>query len=219
MIPFPFQAGQFGLASALAAVAALTATWDPAHLSSATSLTNSNLTLNPVGASGTYACSRSTRALQGLAYVSANCSTNSSGSMFSGFGIADATAGFNSTNMYTGFTSLSVGGGPTDGNVYNNNASIGVLTGIANPGDVQIAVDVPNRKVWIRRSGGSWLGGGDPAAGTSPTLTLGGSGALYVVGSCYRPSFNASRYIILHGDAASTTGTPPSGFTAANWAP
>lgn len=37
---------------------------------------------------------------------------------------------------------------------------------------VQIAVDFDNGKFWMRKDGGTWFGGGDPAAGTSPSTTF-----------------------------------------------
>lgn len=35
---------------------------------------------------------------------------------------------------------------------------------------IGVAVDIPNKKIWFSKNG-TWQGGGDPAAGTSPTVT------------------------------------------------
>lgn len=44
----------------------------------------------------------------------------------------------------------------------------------------RIRVAVSGRSFWFAIGAGAWLGGGDPAAGTSPTFTLAGSAPVYV---------------------------------------
>lgn len=70
------------------------------------------------------------------------------------------------------------------------------------------AYDTATNKVWIRVNNGSWIGGGDPAAGTTPTVTI--SGTVYLVGSTY--DTNTQSFTIT--SRTSQTDTPPSGFTA-----
>lgn len=70
------------------------------------------------------------------------------------------------------------------------------------------AYDVDSRKLWIRQDNGNWLGGGSPAAGTSPSVTL--TGTSYLVGSTYDGSGNS----ITITSKTAQTDTPPSGFTA-----
>lgn len=70
------------------------------------------------------------------------------------------------------------------------------------------AYDVDTGKVWVRINGGSWIGGGNPASGTTPTVTI--SGTVYLVGSTY--DSNTESFTITSKTAQ--TDTPPSGFTA-----
>ena len=78
------------------------------------------------------------------------------------------------------------------------------------------AVDVPNRRVWIRQTapGGNslWGGGGDPVAGTTPTATLTGSDPMYASGSI-SPAVG-TLYIDLVSDPSNHLSAPPAGYTA-----
>lgn len=199
----------------------VTATWNPAVVSPAAvlSVANTRLTAN-TGAAGMYAATRSTRAIQGLCYFSAEMSKDiASGSTY-GFGISDATKDFTPGSAWIGDATTGVGVWGPSGIVFQNGADTGLSVGTFGGIDTaQIAIRVATRRVWIRRAGGAWAGGGDPVADTTPTATLTGSGALYVVGTVTKAGANASRYVELDIDAASTTGTVPSGFIAANWVP
>jgi hypothetical protein len=70
------------------------------------------------------------------------------------------------------------------------------------------AYDVDSRKLWVRQDGGSWVGGGNPASGTTPSVTL--SGTAYLVGNTYQT--NTQSFTIK--DKSSQTYNPPSGFDA-----
>jgi hypothetical protein len=62
-----------------------------------------------------------------------------------------------------------------DMNVYDNagtGSSIANYTNIVNNDVLGIAVDRDAGKMWVRVNGGSWLGGGDPEAGTTPTVSF-----------------------------------------------
>jgi hypothetical protein len=167
---------------------------------------------------GNYANARALKPCAGLCYFSMSVDWNGSGSV-AGAGVADETSDLRNSNNYPGYDNMGVEVGCPNGSMFHNAGSVGTLPGtITNdPVNIEFAVDVSTRKVWIRQNGQAWAGGGDPAAGTSPTVTLSGSGAIYPVGwiSTSGPS---GRQVALHVDAGSTTGTPPSGFTAANWA-
>lgn len=95
------------------------------------------------------------------------------------------------------------------GGAWFNNAKIYSMT---NPlGGVEVAVDVTSRKVWARNSGGSWLGGGDPATGATPTCTLSGTGDIYAVASNIQWHGDS---ITIHTDPENVTGSAPSGFSS-----
>lgn len=198
----------------------LSATWDSAQKSVPAVLSAGDLRLTAnTGVSGTYANTRSTRGLQGLAYISAEIGTAAAGAVY-GFGVADATWNVTSASVYCGGSgSTSVGlWGPNGATYFNNSVIFSGGTGSA-PANVEIAVRVATRRVWIRRSGGAWLGGGDPAADTSPTATLSGSGVIYAAASVTRSGALSTWFVELDPNAAATTGTVPTGFTAANWIP
>lgn len=191
-------------------------TWDPATKSSPAVLSAGNIRLATTsGTSGTYGNARSTRAIQGLCYVSVSTNTDSTGEVL-GAGICDSTFPQATTSRWVGDGTTSVGLWFPASTGYFNGSPIGTATG--SPTFIEMAVRVASRKVWLRAEGGAWLGGGDPVADTSPTATLTGTGALYVVGSIDRRSATSARWIEIASTAGTTTGTVPSGFTAANWA-
>lgn len=195
-------------------------TWDAGYLSPAAvlSLGNIRLTAN-TGAGGTYASTRSVKALTGLAYVSCAVSQDSAGGIY-GVGIADSTLDYTNGSNWIGHAAGSVGAWGPSSDVFTSGGSIGTVGTMPNPvGSLEFAVRVGSRRVWIRQNGGAWVGGGDPAADTSPTTTLSGSGALYMVGTLTKNTATAARYAEIDIDAAATTGTPPAGFTAGGWAP
>ena len=190
--------------------------FDPAFLSvpAVLSVTNLRLTAN-LAAVGNYGNSRALKAVTGMCYLSFVVGITSSGAVVSP-GLGDATWGGTSAAVYAGSTSTSIGVWGPNGDVYVNGSVVGNVGAIAAGDFVQIAINT-SRQVWVRKGGGAYVGGGDPAAGTSPTATLSGSGDIYPIGSVDRLSTTAPRYVQLAPDAASTTGTAPSGFTKANW--
>jgi hypothetical protein len=74
---------------------------------------------------------------------------------------------------------------------------------------VGLAIDVPNKRAWVRVNGGAWAGGGDPAAGTTPTVWS-FSGSVYVAATVQ----NARSSIVVNSGAAPFAYTAPSGFSA-----
>lgn len=204
------------IAQRIAAGGVASVTWDPAAKTAATVLSMSNIRASTTsGSSGNYASARSTKAVQGLGYFSAQLTPNGTGDVI-GLGIADAAFPLATTTRWVGDGTNSVGiwGPATAG--YFNGGSLGISIGNGNL--LEIAVRAASRRVWIRANGGSWNGGGDPSADTSPTAVITGSGPLYLVTSIDRSGASSARFIDIAPDAASTTGAVPVGFTAANWA-
>lgn len=84
--------------------------------------------------------------------------------------------------------------------------------------DIGIAVDATDLdevKVWVRvigkltDDGDEWYGGGDPATGTTPSITLLNCPSLYFGGTSDHPASD-----IYLRDASEFTGTVPTGFVA-----
>ncbi len=79
-----------------------------------------------------------------------------------------------------------------------------------NAGDViQFALDQAGGNLWIGQNG-TWIGGGDPAAGSSPSLT-GLSGAYYVAAQM---SFSNAGAVTGAFTLAELSYAPPSGFSS-----
>ena len=192
-------------------------TFNPAQVSAPSVLSVGNLRLTAnTGAAGDYANTRATRAVTGNCYFSAEVANFTSED--AGFGIAAESWTLSAAALFVGGGGESAGMYSTSGNVYASGfrGSGGTLGSVDS---VQVAVRTASRRVWIRRNGGAWQGGGDPVADTTPTATIGGTGALFPAASLTRAGATPSRYVQLHPDAASTTGAVPVGFTAANWVP
>lgn len=220
---------------AFATTPAVTATWSPLskYLSAPSVLSGSDLILSAdTGASGTYANAVSSREIQHLGYYSGFIETNSGDTV--GFGFLHvsrtnpATEAPGNSNLYVGNTGGSVGLWANSGDVYQAGAGT-----IAGAGALTLGVECAVRlafisgtsfevRMWLRQPGGSWYGGGDPAADTTPTHTRTGNAAnvYFCLGaSITRSGATSARKATLHGDVASTTGTPPTGFTKALWGP
>lgn len=129
--------------------------------------------------------------------------------------------------VYNGSYLAEGANGGTDGNYASASGDVGI-----------VAVDVDANKCWLGRfrSGTTvWLGGGNPATGSSPTFSAGGGGGVYSTSfnaQVYRHVFVASGagsdvWVAMPGQAplhSSATydsasggyfcGTPPTGFKA-----
>lgn len=208
---------RFGAASSGGGGGGAAQAFDPSAMSppSVLSLGNLRLTANP-SASGEYATARALKSIQGLCYFSMPLRRDASGAVC-GVGLADATLDHTSAGNWAGMNTSSISVWSPNGIVYFNGSSIGGLGTLSTPDSIQFAVRVATRRVWIRRAGGTWLGGGDPVADTTPSATLAGSGLLYPSGSVTVDIATSHRWVEINPDPASTTGAVPSGFTAANW--
>lgn len=122
------------------------------------------------------------------------------------FGVC--TAGY-SMGTYVG---ASVGGWAVQGigstgraRVFRQGGFTDYMIGASSGGRVKAAVDLDAGKGWFGIVGGSWLDGGDPAVGTSPTFTFTAGTTLYFGGSVYDGSGTITR-------VSSYLDAMPSGF-------
>lgn len=194
--------------------------WEPAQSTPGTFFPADNTYRILNGSYGTYANSRARKACAGKCYFSARIDWGGSGAV-AGFGLVDATRDTRVPSSYPGQNTRGFDAEVPNGAVYFNGSSLGTLPGgpiSVDPVSLEFSVIELTREVWVRRSGQAWMGGGDPALGTTPTLTLAGSGAIFPTAWISAPGGPAYS-VTLDVDAASTTGAVPSGFTAANWAP
>lgn len=181
-----------------ALVSATPAAWDPAAKGGGTTLSNSDRT---------------------AASSTANQTDRATGGKGSGKWYAEITLDTGAAIIGVGTASASASGYPgsdahawayhPNGNLYN--AGSGAALGATfTTGDViMIALDMDAGKVWLGKNG-TWQGGGDPAAGTSPAVS-GLSGTLHVVGG---RDTSSARQVTGNWGQAAFAHTPPSGFSA-----
>jgi hypothetical protein len=97
--------------------------------------------------------------------------------------------------------------------------SLGAVTGygtVAVGGKSLFAVDLGAGKLWIKNSSaGGWAGGGDPAAGTTPTFTFSAGAHVYPALSAYSAPQGAKANF----GASSFSGSVPSGFNSGWYGP
>ena len=221
-----------GIMARRIASAAATATWSPLtkYQSAPTVLSGSNLILTAnTGASGTYANAVSSRVVQDLGYYSGV--VEATGGENAGLGVVSVPQPVSSASFPQ--NSNGWAGSGQSGAIWANTGFMytGTASGVSGSSGTSIAVEMAVRltppvsgtamaRCWIRQSGGAWYRGGDPVADTTPSFIIAYNvpGATIAVGaSIARSGATSARRAILHGDAASTTGTPPVGFTKALW--
>lgn len=98
------------------------------------------------------------------------------------------------------------------GSLWADGTNFSSGSGLSNGDKVCFAVDLDTRKCWMRVNGGAWIGGGDPAAGTTPTRTLGGTDALYPV--AHSDNISGTTEYRLRAAEADLIHSMPSGFSA-----
>lgn len=99
----------------------------------------------------------------------------------------------------------------SSGNYYANNGAIASTTTAVSAGQTRcFAYDATTGKLWHRVNNGSWIGGGDPAAGTTPFVTLDYAQSYYPCVSNYQ-STSTSNF-----GQRPFSYTPPTGFKALN---
>lgn len=216
--------------------AAVTATWSTLskYRSAPTTLSGSNLILTAnTAASGTYANAVSTREVSHLGYYSGviEAASGENGA----FGVALVSKS-NPALRFPGSSAGWVGSGTESDGSAGLWANTGTLYRAGNTNitgasgsniTVQIAVRIVDvgggnseARLWFRQSGGSWYGGGDPAANTTPSYTRNFVPASFYIAigaSIVRSGATSARRATINGEASTTTGTVPSGFTAALW--
>lgn len=142
-----------------------------------------------------------------------------------GSGTGDAMWGFHeaadSLSYYPGNVALTANSMGWEANLTPNSAkfqdgSLGAVTGYGTVAVGQysrFAIDFDAGKLWVRNSAAAgWAGGGDPAAGTSPTFTFTPNAHLFVAVGAYAGPQAAT---VNFGNEA-FLGTVPSGF-ASGW--
>jgi len=161
--------------------------------------------------SGTNTIIYSTFALQTNKYYWEVTLTNSTTQQI---GIADFSK-TNTTNVAPGDAGKNGYIYLTNGSIYNNGSQLSSgLSTVTTNDVVGIAYDSATNKLWFNKNGGTWFGGGDPASGTTPTVTTSTSFTYCpVLGS--GGGSDAVNVAVNFGQRPFAY-TPPTGFVALN---
>ena len=161
--------------------------------------------------SGTNTIIYSTFALQTNKYYWEVTLTNSTTQQI---GIADFSK-TNTTNVAPGDAGKNGYIYLTNGSIYNNGSQLSSgLSTVTTNDVVGIAYDSATNKLWFNKNGGTWFGGGDPAAGTTPTVTTSSSFTYCPVLGAGGGS-DAVNVAVNFGQRPFAY-TPPTGFVALN---
>lgn len=219
MIP-AFQDGQIGRGGSLAFVPNTNYLWTTSGGSvgggGTVTLLNNNKTLRWAvpGSSGTSIYVRSVTAIAGPTYCEF-AATVRGASIPNGFGVQAASIGQFFNNNANGGSFFSGNGlcGLASAGFYNaaSGSSNGAYS-FAQGDRMGIAFDPSSRKFWVSKNG-VWISG-DPAAGTSPTMTLAGGTTFYFTLGVYNCSVTSGTFEWeIYPAAAVQLYAAPTGFT------
>jgi len=174
-------------------------TWNPLKTNSSATLSDGNLNYTASGAQRT----TSTFAVNSGKWYAEFTISAATGSQT--WGVVDI-AQVSLSDAYIGQRSYEWG---IDGlaRTWNNGSNAANYTDFTAGDVIGIALDMDNGKVWFRDNDGTFLSGGDPAAGTTPDFS-GLSGDI-----CFAAQFTGGNVTINCGQSAYTN-TPPTGFNA-----
>ena len=190
------------------------AVWNPLDMNSGLATSNANLSVATGGVTSVHRLIRGTMGFTTPCYFEMTTSGGNS-TMLVIIGAGEATAN-PADGTYLGSYSKSFGLGYST--TANNFYTSGVTNANGSPTNVVdgtwgFALDPANGKGWIKNTSGAWIGGGDPAAGTSPTMTWTSDGlAWFPAASLYNVASSFS--IILNAGQRAFAYTAPSGFKA-----
>lgn len=182
-------------------------TWNPSDKASLVVLSNSNRTATRTGTTTNNQAVRATLSRSsGKYYFEVRMDTSGAPSNFSMVGVCTSSL---SLSNYIGQDSTSVGYEPT-GSLYTNGA--GAAYGATyTAGDViGVAVDIDSGKVWYAKNN-TWQASGNPAAGTSPAVTLSSGLTLFPALSLYLAF--TQPVLTARFKSSDLSYSPPSGFT------
>lgn len=155
----------------------------------------------------------------GKFYAEVHCTEQYTGSQALAAGLHRGTAGLNTYlgGDANGWATWNDGGGALERSTYHNavRGNIVAAGATALGQRCRIAVDLDNGRVWLAYFGATgWVGGGDPAAGTSPTFTFTPGGASYHLALNPRggqaSGVSVTRLVLVSPDAWENA--PPAGF-------
>ena len=194
---------------------------NPADKSASVTLSGGDLTAARAAGSG-WATVRSTIGKsRGKWYfeITNNANGSTDGDAMWGFMRNTDSLGTYPGNASLGATSMGWQANATPNSAKFQNGSLGAVSGygkVVAGQYAQIAIDLDAGKLWVKNSSASgWAGGGDPAAGTTPTFTFAANTHLHVALAAYSSPQSATANF----GAAAFGGTVPAGFNSGWFAP
>lgn len=207
------------LMMAMGAPAVVQTTWDPVNKASDIVLESGNtVATSPSGTAGTGGTVVSASGkTAGKFYAEVLCTQLYSSWLSTGAGLHIGTA---SLSAYVGGDSngwgtWGAGSGGDSRMTFHSASSANTTTVAANAGGeaCRIAVDIDAGKLWLSYFGGTaWIGGGDPAAGTSPTFTFTAGSSCYLAATPRSSSGGASCTKLALVAPSSWANAAPAGF-------
>ena len=167
-----------------------------------------------VPGSANYIYLRTVTAISGKTYCEFKCITEPA-TMTHGFGVQESPISLFYNNNPNGGSMFSGNGGCglAAAGFYNANSVTSSGAYSFAVGDViGVAFDPSTRKLWFSKNG-TWISG-DPAAGTSPTMTLAGGSTFYFTMGAYSCSISSGTYEYeVYPSLVSQTYAAPYGFS------
>lgn len=196
-------------------------TLNPNDKSSSLTLSNGNLTATRAGGSAWSTVRSTIGKSRGKWYIEVTNDANGStdGDAMWGFMKNDDSLSTYPGNSALGATSMGWEANVTPDSAKFQNGSLGAVSGYGRvaPGQwAGFAIDFDAGKLWVGNSSGSgYAGGGDPAAGTSPTFTFTPNTHLHFAVAGY----SGPQAATVNFGASAFSGTVPTGFSAGLFAP
>ena len=190
-------------------------TWNPLNKHASAGLTDGNLSFNSGGSVSVHRGVQGTLGSTSKFYGEITTSGGTTG-MVCIFGANKLLQDMTQANNHGGYAwSFGLGYATNASGWYagtNVTQANGSSTNVVD-GTWGIAVDPAAGKAWMRNSAGSWIGGGDPAAGTSPTFTWTADGDAWTFG-CSTYNVAATFLFIINAGQRPFAYAAPSGFKA-----
>lgn len=187
--------------------AAPAVTWNPADRDAAIILSNGNLTM--ASSLGGWRTGRATVSKSSGKWYDEAIMAGQSGTLSDIFGVCTGTYSL-TTFIGSGGGGWGIQGAGAAGQIRTFLAGSNAdHAGLITTGQrAKIAIDIDAGNGWMAKVGAAWIGGGDPAAGTSPTFTFTPGTTLFFAGSAFSGTSGTITRV-----AGSYTDTVPSGFT------
>ena len=187
-------------------------TWNPSDKGATINLASGDLSATRVSGSNTYIGVRATAPVTAKSYWEIAVTWGGAGGR-AGLGLARSGVSLDTNSDYIGGTVDSASlFGPRNDTYYNGPVSD--YSDSSGASVYAFAFDPATGNLWIRElvvSPSAWFGSGDPATGTSPTLTIGATADYF---PAIQVLSGVTEAFVINSGQAAFVGTAPSGFAS-----